>query len=201
MKLVNLNPFLLRKNGWNTNRVDRENFEKLKLSLKSLGAFKPVTVRELDDGTLEILCGYHRTEAAKELGFPEIPVLNIGKVDDDRAKEISLVDNTRYGQDDAEALSKLLETFDTELIEAILPETSVELPETDDALAGLEDELKTIKREEEDFKTLKFRLPTDKAEDVEALLSKIAHEFGYKYPDGYSNYNEALHHLALRYSD
>lgn len=201
MELLKLNPFDLKANPWNSNRVDRKNFEKLKKSLQSLSCFKPVIVRTLPDGTYQILGGYHRNEAAKELGFKTVPVLNIGsKIDDDRAKEISLVDNTRYGEDDAEALSKLLDSFETDLLAEIIPDMpTVELPDTDDALAKLDEEMKALKEEESDFKMLKFKLPIDKAEEIEAVLSRIAYDFDYKYPDGYSNFNEALHHLALRY--
>jgi ParB family chromosome partitioning protein len=193
MKLENVNPFELKANKWNSNRVNRENFEKLKKSLKSLGTFKPAIVRETDSG-YEILGGFHRVEAAKELGIPLVPVLNIGKIDDDRAKEISLVDNTRYGEDDAEALAKLLDSFETELLEEILPESPViEIPETEDALAKLSDELKKSKETEDEYKVLKFRLETEKAEEIESILSKIAFEKNIRYPDGYTNFSEALY--------
>lgn len=199
MKSDTISPSELRHNSWNTNRMDAENFNKLKKSLKSLGAFKPIIVRETKHG-LEVLGGAHRLDAARELGFPTVPIFNLGNIDDDRAKEISLVDNTRYGQDDAVALSKLLDSFETDLLEEILPETTVELPDTDDILAKLDEDMKAIKDEEETHKVLKFRLSVEDAEEVEAVLSKIAAKFEYRYPDGYSNYSEALHHLALRFT-
>lgn len=193
MELKNINPFDLKGNSWNSNRVDRENFEKLKKSLENLDCFKPVLVRETDDG-YEILGGFHRNEAAKELGFPLVPVLNLGRIDDSRAKEISLIDNTRYGQDDSEALAKLLDSFETELLEEILPDAPVvEIPETADALAKLDEELKRVKETEEDYKVLKFRLESDKAKEIESILSKIAFEKNIRYPDGYANFSEALY--------
>jgi ParB-like chromosome segregation protein Spo0J len=200
MELKNISPFELQANPWNSNRVDRDNFEKLKKSLQSLSCFKPVVARELSDGSLQILGGYHRNEAAKELGFPTVPVVIIGKLDDDRAKEISLVDNTRYGQDDAEALAKLLDSFETDLLEEILPEASVlDIPETADALARLDEELKATREAEDDFKVLKFRLSNEKAEEVESLLMSEARRLNFKYPDGYFNLNEALHFVIERY--
>jgi ParB-like chromosome segregation protein Spo0J len=194
MNLLKLSPFSLQANSWNSNRVDRENFEKLKKSLQSLSCFKPIIVRELDDGSYQIVGGFHRNEAAKELGFTTVPVLNLGKIDEDRAKEISLVDNTRYGEDDAEALAKLLDSFETDLLEDILPDAPVvEIPETTDALAKLHEELTKAKEAEDEYKVLKFRLETSKAEEIEAVLSKVAFEKNIRYPDGYANFSEALY--------
>jgi ParB-like chromosome segregation protein Spo0J len=199
MKLLTLNPYSLKANPWNSNKVDRENFDKLKKSLVALSCFKPIIVRELDEGSLEILGGYHRNEAAKELGFTEVPVLNLGIVSDDTAKEISLVDNTRYGQDDTELLAKLLDGMETDLLEQILPDTPVTLPDTEDALAKLDEELKSLKEEDDTHKTLKFRLEADKAEEIAALLSDEARRLELRYPDGYLNLSEALYLVIKRY--
>lgn len=192
-----VNPFSLIPNPWNTNRVDRENFDKLKKSLQSLGSFKPIVVREMEDGTLQILGGYHRNEAAKELGFETVPIFNIGNVDDARAKEISLVDNARYGQDDTEALAKLLDELDTELLDDIMPEGPVVLPDMEDLTNELAEELARERDAEETHKSLKFRLEIEKAEEIEAILSKIAFDKDLKYADGYSNYSEALYHALV----
>jgi ParB-like chromosome segregation protein Spo0J len=196
MGTTTISPFALKPNPWNSNRVDRENFEKLKKSLQTLGSFKPILVRQIEDG-YEILGGYHRVEAAKELGFPTVPIWNLGVVDDARAKEISLVDNTRYGEDDAEALSKLLDSLETDLLTQILPESPVELPDTEDLVEKLDAELRKEKEVEDTYRVLKFRLENDKADEVEAVLSKIAFDKSLRYPDGYSNFSEALYHALI----
>lgn len=195
MELKQISPFELKPNPWNSNQVNRENFEKLKKSLQSLGSFKPIVVREVE-GSFQIIGGYHRNEAAKELGFPIVPIVNLGAIDDDRAKEISLVDNTRYGEDDTELLSKLLDEIDTELLADILPDAPVELPELDDSTSILDDELK--REDEDEFKTLKFRLDIDKAEEIEGILARYCFDKGIKHPDGYSNYAEALYILLTK---
>lgn len=196
MELKNVSPFDLKANKWNSNRVDRENFEKLKKSLQSLGSFKPILVRQVE-GEYQILGGYHRVEAAKELGFATVPIWNLGEIDDARAKEISLVDNTRYGEDDAEALSKLLDSMETDLLIEILPEAPVELPDTEDLVEKLDEELKKERETEEEYKVLKFRLESEKAEEIETILSKVAFDKGLRYPDGYSNFSEALYHALI----
>lgn len=197
MELLKSNPFDLVANPWNSNRVNRENFEKLKKSLRELGSFKPVVVRELADGRLQILGGYHRVEAAKELGFPSVPIFNVGKIDDERAKEISLVDNARYGQDDTELLSKLLDEIDTELLGEILPDAPVEIPDLGDLTDKLTDDLAAATKEDDTHKFLKFRLENEKADEVEMVLGKIASDNGYQYGDGYWNLADALYHALV----
>lgn len=90
----------LRPNPWNTNSVGAQNFEKLKGSIEKLGFFKPILVRELDGGIFEILGGEHRWRAAMEQGISTVPVISVGKINDLVAKQMSLVDNERYGEDD-----------------------------------------------------------------------------------------------------
>lgn len=193
MKTLKCSPFDLVKNPWNSNRVDRENFEKLKVSMKTLGAFKPIVCRELTDGSLQILGGFHRVEAAKELGWTEIDVYNLGRLDDNKAKEISLIDNTRYGKDDEELLAKLLEEMDTTGLDLILPEAEeLELPETDTEIEETE-----IKERDDEFKTLRFRLETDKAEEIEAILNDVCKAHGYKLIDGYNDLAMGLYHLLV----
>jgi ParB family chromosome partitioning protein len=194
-----LNPFDLKANPWNSNKVDRVAFEKLKKSLVRHGSFKPITVRTLPDGTKQILGGFHRTEAAKELGWKEIPVYDLGDIPDDRAKEITLIDNTRYGIDDAELLQKLLDDLgDLEALASIMPETTeIELPELEDSTAKVEEEIKERTEPDETHKVLKFKLEIDKAEEIETVLSRIAYDKGYKFSDGYANFNDALYHALI----
>lgn len=198
MELRNANPFELSPNPWNSNKVDRVNFEKLKKSLSTLGTFKPVIVREKDDG-YEILGGFHRVEAAKELGFEEVPILDLGKLSDQKAKEISLIDNARYGQDDSELLEKLINSMDTEFISLAIPETEeLAMPElSDDFSTDFENSVSDSARNE-DNKTLKFRFEDlDKADEVEDKLLVIAKNNSYFFIDGYPDLAKALYHALV----
>lgn len=105
----------LRPNPWNTNSVGAQNFEKLKGSIEKLGFFKPILARELDGGIFEILGGEHRWRAAMEQGISTVPVISVGKINDLVAKQISLVDNERYGEDDQVALQRLIEEIQSEI--------------------------------------------------------------------------------------
>ncbi len=95
-------------NPWNTNRMSPDAESKLEASIRRFGMFKPIVVRELADGTLQILGGQHRWEAAMRMGHERVPVINLGKIPDKRAKEIGLVDNGRYGADDPLELTALI---------------------------------------------------------------------------------------------
>lgn len=94
-----------KPNQWNPNRMNKKEFEALKLSIKENGQTKPIQVRPIKDG-YEILGGYHTWLAMKELGLLEIEI-NGRKLNDDDAKIFSLQDNIG-GQDDIMRLGKLV---------------------------------------------------------------------------------------------
>lgn len=94
-----------KPNPWNPNRMNRKEFEALKLSIKEHGQTKPIQVRKLGK-EYQILGGFHTWSAMKELGHKEIAV-NIHELDDDGAKLYSLQDNLG-GQDDLLKLGMLV---------------------------------------------------------------------------------------------
>lgn len=104
-----IDPQTLIQNPWNVNVMSPANEDKLENSIERFGFFKPVVVRQLTGGALEIIGGEHRAAAAVRLGIKKIPFVNLGRVDDKTAKEISLVDNNRFGSDDTLQLAELLE--------------------------------------------------------------------------------------------
>ncbi len=50
-----------------------------------------------------------------EQGISTVPVISVGKISDLVAKQMSLVDNERYGEDDQVALQRLIEEIQSEL--------------------------------------------------------------------------------------
>ncbi|MPQ56285.1 ParB/RepB/Spo0J family partition protein [Duganella sp. FT27W] len=111
--LTTADPRTLTPNPWNTNIVGPDNEAKIDASIKRLGMFKPIVVRTLASGELQILGGEHRNGSAIRLGMTEVPIVNLGQISDKKAKEIGLVDNGRYGSDDTLLLTKLLEEIGT----------------------------------------------------------------------------------------
>src|SRR3989338_1824791 len=92
-------------NPWNPNRMNRKEFEALKLSVKEHGQTKPIQVRKTGKD-YQILGGFHTWSAMKELGEKEIAV-SIHDFNDDDAKIYSLQDNIS-GQDDLLKLGMLV---------------------------------------------------------------------------------------------
>lgn len=197
----------LRPNPWNTNSVSPENELKLKASVERLGVFKPVIVRELDDGSLEILGGEHRWMTARELGHSTIPVVNLGVISDDRAKEIGLVDNGRYGEDDTLALAELLRGIDSSAdIMAILPynddelsaifsSTSIALDDLDKHDEDLPDLSSPLSKPLKTHQIMRFKVPVEDAEWVQKLVESTMNSQGFIEDDAMSNAGNALVHL------
>ena len=94
-----------RPNAWNPRGMNKKEFEALKLSIQEHGQTQPIQVRPIKDG-YEIIGGYHRWMAMKELKFLEVEV-NITPMGDDEARIFSLQDNI-HGQDDLLRLGKLV---------------------------------------------------------------------------------------------
>lgn len=131
-KLLTVAPTLLRPNPWNPNLVSPENEAKLGESIKQLGMFKPLIVRELydraTDTKYEILGGEHRWKEAIGQGWDAVPIYDLGVVDDATAKKITIADNPRYGSDDSIKMAELLEGLDDgKSIHEILPYSEADL--------------------------------------------------------------------------
>lgn len=187
-----------------------DNERKLDESLRRNEMFKPILVRTLTNGELEILGGQHRVESAMRLGFKEIPVFNLGHVDDKRAKEICLIDNSRYGADDTIELARLLESLDTNADElaSFLPYSDADLSaifatgEIDlDDLLTTEEEEKAGKVDSSDIQTVKthqimrFAIPVEDAAWVTKLVDKTMKIQGFVESNSLQNAGDALVHL------
>jgi ParB-like chromosome segregation protein Spo0J len=87
---------LVKPNSWNPkDRIEeseevRRMYESIRDEIEKKGLFEAITVRKIEGG-YEILDGYHRWRACKELGFEEIRINNLGKVDDKLARAITLI--------------------------------------------------------------------------------------------------------------
>lgn len=196
----------LEPNPWNTNIVSPENERKIEASLKRYGFFRPILVRETASG-YQILGGEHRWEVAKRLGYTTIPVINLGRIDEKRAKEIGLIDNGRYGEDDTLQLAELLKDLGSaaELME-FLPYTGDELegifssssislddldiPEDD----GKEPELPSLKASQT-HQIMRFKIPLEDADFVQRLIETTMKHQGYTDDDSMTNAGNALVHL------
>lgn len=211
---LELKPSQLRKNSWNTNKVTPENERKIRASLKRNGVFKPIIVRETNEGVYEILGGQHRWEQAIELGLDKLPVFNLGRIDDKRAKEISLADNARYGTDDTIELAELLKTLDTDELQVFLPYGESDINEifsSNIALEELEleedietkletpDDLEPVVKPAKTHTIMRFKVPIADAERITALIATTQKEYGFTEADELTNVGDALVHILTPY--
>lgn len=196
MKAFLADPKTLHRNPWNSNFVAPANMLKLRKSIEDLGFNTAVVVRELADGTLQILGGQHRTEVAREIGLKQIPVINLGPVDDKRAKKIGLADNSRYGSDDSLQLAAIIEELqvDTDLasflpiqnedLQAIMKAVDIDLDKLDVLPEDDEDEGErdpTEERAERPAKThemMTFRVTVREAEAIRTKIEKTIKKEG-----------------------
>lgn len=208
---------------WNANVVSHENEEKLRASIERHGMFKPILIRLVDSGAgpiqHECIGGWHRCEQAIELGYTEVPCINLGDIGDEKAKEISLADNARYGIDDTLKLSELLADLDTSALEHVLPWSNRDIAAITASLSVDIDDLdldepvivdKVDKDDEEDdheddapktvrtHQTLRFRSTLGDGARIAALVSKTMQEQGFTKEDDLTNAGDALAYLLLK---
>ena len=102
----------LRRNIWNYNEMDEVAMEKLKGTIAFDGFVQDIIVFEPDDfdenGQYEIIDGEHRWFVAKELGMAEVPCKNLGKLQLERAKALTIKLNELSGRPDTERLALIV---------------------------------------------------------------------------------------------
>lgn len=82
----------VRPNPWNPKDKDTKSFADVKASIQENGLRGFIVVRDnpIEGSPFEIIDGEQRWRACKELGFEKVAIYNEGKVDDQRAQELTL---------------------------------------------------------------------------------------------------------------
>lgn len=212
VKTAIVDPNTLTRNPWNTNIQSPENQDKLRESIKRFGMFRPLVVRELGE-ELQILGGEHRWELAIEMGI-QVPIINVGPIEDKMAKEISIADNARYGTDDTLAFAELLKELGTsEELQIFLPYTETDFADlfssTDISLEdlGIEENFdreeaneqpeEPIVREPKTHTIMRMRVSLQDAQRVTALVAKTQKLHDFTASDELTNTGDAIVHLLL----
>jgi len=206
-QLNEIDPNFLNPNPWNPNVVPPDNEARLRASIERLGFFLPVVVRELANGELEILDGEHRVAGAKALGLDTIPVINLGEVDDARAKSITLAANERYGSDDSMQLAALYEELGAAELKTILPISDADLAAIMSVSTIDLDELGIDEDDDETpvpsskstptHRVLRFKVALEDAERLSSLIKATQKAQGLTKSDELTNAGDALVHLLL----
>ena len=71
---------------------NQEALEELSASIRSIGLVQPITLRELNEGTYQIIAGERRYRASLMAGLTTVPAY-IKTVDDDETMEMALIEN------------------------------------------------------------------------------------------------------------
>ena len=197
----------LSPNPFNPNRIDPATLDRLRNSLDRLGTFKPILVRELDDTSLQILGGYHRAILAQERD-EDVPVINLGLVDDQKAKELTLADNAVYGRNDSDLMNDLLKSMDVELAElsTFLPghyedlEFDLSAPEAsvDLETLGMTEPEEPVTRPAPTHTTLRFRVPIDDAHRITDKIQEVIEAEDFTGGSSSENAGDALVYLFGR---
>lgn len=202
-----VDPTLLKANPWNTNHVSSANEAKIDASVVKLGMFKPVLVRTLPDGTLQIIGGQHRVESALRLKLKTVPYHNLGAISDQQAKEIGLVDNARYGADDTLQLAELLEGLGTpEDLARFLPYSDSELdsifssvnialddldmPDGDDDAPSV-----AAPKAVQEFQVMRFKVPVGDVATITERIARVMKAQHFTEEDSLANAGNALVHI------
>ena len=131
-------------------------FAKATASIHQFGFVDPVTVREVGLHDYQIIDGYHRVQIAREhsgacgdTGHTPtdlIPVFNLGLIDTDVAKQLTIVLNETRGTPDKEKLKRLVSELrervkdDDRTLREVMPFS----PDRFDSLAGVRERFAEI---------------------------------------------------------
>jgi len=111
-----------------------------KAIVESLKRFKPTQPILVQKGTGLIIAGHGRLEAFKELGYKEIPIIEL-EMNDAEARAYALVDNQTV----------IAGGWDEDLLKINIQDLKLELPELDMTIFGFSDKQTGKKGEEDDF--------------------------------------------------
>jgi hypothetical protein len=128
--------------GWNYKTNDDELAGKLRENMERNGQIETLLVRELGDGTFEVINGNHRLPVMVDLEMENAHCYNVGTVTDQQAMLLAVqLNETRFANDPlvlAARLTELDETFGREDLLATLPFTDFQLDSYQHMLEGVD---------------------------------------------------------------
>lgn len=147
----------VRPNGYNYNQQSPAVFNKLVESMRQFGFTLPIIVRQLRKNAYEIIDGEHRWRAARELAMPDVRIINLGTVSDEKAKQLTIILNELGGSPDQVRLADLLRDINSNVdfgaLAKVMPfaekELAAYIDSVDFSFASLSDEDTRPKLEQE----------------------------------------------------
>jgi ParB-like chromosome segregation protein Spo0J len=177
-------------NAWNPNQMSQAMYEKALESIRRFGFIDPVTVRDIGDDMFEAIDGEHRVRAARELRIRQIPIWDLGRVDDDDARELTIVLNETRGTPDRAKLAALLQDlakrreevqmrtllpFDRQHFDDLIERRGVDW-------AALEEKREEAKKAGPRWTERVYRMPVEAAEVIDQAIKTVQAEDGVDQP-------------------
>lgn len=164
----------VRPNSYNPKVKDSKEYSDVVESLKQNGLMSFIFVREVEgeDG-YEIVDGEHRYLAAKELGYQEIYIYNLGKISEEEARALTLWFEVQVSFDEVELAPIVVE----------LSKIDIKLPYTDEQINKFEEMQKfdfddlgddEPLEEDEKFANFKIRLTEEQFALIDGKIRDIA---------------------------
>ena len=95
----------VKKADYNPRKIDKDEFEKLKLSLKEYGCVRPLVINQV---TSNLISGHQMLDAAIDLGWKQLPYI-ITELSMEKEKALNLMMNKVQGDWDYGLLTGMLE--------------------------------------------------------------------------------------------
>ena len=174
---------------WNYKYIDTDDAQELALmealeeNFKRNGQVENIIVRELETGYYEVVNGNHRYKVARNLNLKKLMCFNMGKATRAQAIRLAVETNeTKFKTDQlklAERIMEIADEFEIEELSETMPYDDVEFDNFKKLLDFSWDDYESngsgssSDNENDDFKTIKYRVPVDVAEQFEAQVNRF----------------------------
>jgi hypothetical protein len=190
MKVVQYKIDDLIEAEYNPRELTKEQHKQISDSIKRFGIVDPVIVNTHKDRKNIIVGGHQRTKVAKELGFKEMPCVEV-KLDPDQERELNIRLNKNTGQWDWDNLANYFDLSD--LVDWGFNEKDMAFFDLDQ----LSDDFTLPDGEKEPFQQMTFTLADSQAEFIREQLSKVKKDYDLDKIDTFGNENDNGNSLFL----
>ena len=174
IKRVNIND--VTPNDYNPKKKDTKEYKNVVESLRVNGLKQPIMVRE-ENGKLIVVDGEQRYTAAKELGYEEIYVYNLGEISSQEAKALTIWMEVQVPFDEVELAPIVVELNNLDIE---LPYTEMEIADFTDMadfdFDSIYKEDTPIDVEEDGFKTLNIKMTSSQFEIVKNGIDIVSEQ-------------------------
>lgn len=115
IKIKQINISTLKPAEYNPRQSSEKEYNDLKDSMRTFGIVDPIIVNSAPNRRNTVIGGHFRLRIAKELGYIQVPVVNVNIPDIKKEKELNLRLNKNLGQWDYD----LLANFDEKLLKKV----------------------------------------------------------------------------------